>query len=863
MQAVEQESYTPTRLDHVAGFLNADDAPAHVGPYRILATLGEGGMGVVYKAEQLEPIRRTVALKLIKPGLDSCQIIARFEGERQALAMMDHPNVARVFEAGTTDAGRLYFVMEYVPGRSITSFCDENRYTTRQRLGLFLQACEAIQHAHQKAIIHRDLKPSNILVASRDGKPMVKVIDFGVAKATGQSFTDHTLYTHAGQLVGTPEYMSPEQAELGTLEVDTRSDVYSLGVILYELLSGSLPFDAKTLRNANFAQAQQILRNVDPPRPSARLSSMGALGAQIAGNRQTRIDALTQQLRRELEWIPLKAMRKDRTQRYATANELAEDIRNYLTGRPLRAGPESAMYRARKFLRRNKRGVAASAAMALLLIGGIVATTYQAFRATRAERNASSRQREAEIANDNTQAVNDFLTNDLLGAAKPTVAHGRELSVRQALDDAAAKVGQRFHDKPEIEAAVRHSVALTYMALGLSAQGLPHARAAVEIDRRLWGDDHPQTLDAMSTLAKLLRDSGDASGAEALHRQVLEARRMVLGPDDPNTLFSMAHVVAALLAQERFAEAEPLCREALQRSRRSLPMADPETAGNIVNLSTILRAQGKLAEAEQLLREALASYERAMGKDHEYAMAARNNLAFVLQDQGRLDEAESLLREVVANRRRALGERHPNTLSALYALGCVMRDRGRPQDAQPLLREAWEGRHRELGANDPETLGALNMLASALRDQQKFDEAEPLTRQVYERRRVALGDEHADTLASMSNLANLLLVTNRYEEAEPLCAELYRRASAAPISPKLAAVCMSRWGPCLVKLGRYEEAEAPLREAHRRLVATSQPSQQTMRRLLVALAEVCDHANRPEEGAEWRRRLAELERAGR
>src|SRR3954451_1104933 len=334
-------AYDPQQLGAVASLLASSAHPQQIGPYRVLEVVGQGGMGVVYKAEQRSPIQRTVALKVIKLGMDTLEFIARFEQERQALAMMNHPNVARVYDAGATEAGRPYLVMEFVSGEPITVYCDRHHLDTRQRLELFTQACEAIQHAHQKAIIHRDLKPSNILVTSVANKPQVKVIDFGVAKAISQRLTERTMFTATGHLIGTPEFMSPEQAEVSSADIDTRSDIYSLGVVLYELLIGTLPVDPHTMRSAAYAEIQRIIREVDPPRPSTRLSSLGNEAAsEIAKRRRTQVEALTRELRSELEWIPLKAMRKERTERYQTSVELAEDIRNYLSNLPLRAGPE-------------------------------------------------------------------------------------------------------------------------------------------------------------------------------------------------------------------------------------------------------------------------------------------------------------------------------------------------------------------------------------------------------------------------------------------------------------------------------------------------------------------------------------------
>jgi serine/threonine protein kinase len=402
-----------TALDAAAAVAAAEAEPRAGGiesgtmidRYRILEVIGAGGMGVVYKAEQTHPLRRTVALKLIKLGMDTREVVSRFQAERQALATMDHPNVARVIDAGATDTGRPYFVMEYVPAEPITQYCDRNRLDPRARLRLFIEACDGVHHAHQKAILHRDLKPGNILVAVRNDRPSVKIIDFGIAKAVGGGVGEQTSFTGCGQLVGTLEYMSPEQADLGTLDVDTRSDIYSLGVVLYELLTGTMPFDSTTFRAAPFAEMQRIIREQEPPRPSTRLSSLGAReAAEVARVRASEPGTLLGQLRSELEWIPLKAIAKDRSERYRSAAELADDARNYLEHRPLIAGPKTARYRLRKFLRKHAKAVAGMAAVMGIILAMMVAliiTTGQSMQARRAEaaqRRSAEQQRDRAIA---------------------------------------------------------------------------------------------------------------------------------------------------------------------------------------------------------------------------------------------------------------------------------------------------------------------------------------------------------------------------------------------------------------------------------------------------------------------------------
>jgi non-specific serine/threonine protein kinase/serine/threonine-protein kinase len=507
-------------------------AAGQIGPYRLLQLLSEGGMGEVWLAEQKTPIHRTVALKLIKAGMDTKAVVARFESERQALAMMDHPSIARVFDAGSTAEGRPYFVMEYVPGLPITEYCDKHRLTIKERLELFLQVCEGVQHAHQKAIIHRDLKPSNVLVVEQDSKAVPKIIDFGLAKATAQRLTDKTMFTELGVIMGTPEYMSPEQADQSEQNIDTRTDVYSLGVILYQLLVGALPFDAKAMRAAGFEEILRKIREEEPPKPSTKIRSMGDASAASAEKRNEEPRSFAQHLRGELDWITMKALEKDRVRRYGAASELAADISRYLRNEPVVAGPATATYRMKKYALRHRIPLGAAAGLVLLLAGFAVVQAVELHR-IKQERNRADRER------DRATHVTDFMTK-MFKVSNPSEARGNSITVREILDKASADIGTSLTKDPELQAQMMHVMGDVYENLGLDPRAQSLQQRSLEIRQRVLGPEHPDTVASMVSLAVVLADEGRSADAEKLYRDALDIQRRALGPENRNTLNSMS-----------------------------------------------------------------------------------------------------------------------------------------------------------------------------------------------------------------------------------------------------------------------------------------------------------------------------------
>ncbi|MBM4025490.1 MAG: tetratricopeptide repeat protein [Planctomycetes bacterium] len=755
----------------VAAPANLERPGAWIGRYKLLDILGEGGMGMVYLAEQEGPIRRQVALKVIKPGMDSKRVIARFEAERQALALLDHPNIAQVYDAGTTDSGRPYFVMEHIKGLPITDYCDRHKLTIDERLRLFQQVCHGVQHAHQKGIIHRDIKPSNILVLAAGDEAIPKIIDFGVAKAISQPLTERTLVTEDNHLLGTPEYMSPEQADMASEDIDTRSDIYSLGVLLYVLLAGILPYDSETFRQGGIEHIRKTIRETDPKTPSTRLTKLGEEAKTVAESRRTEVATLARCLRRELEWIPLKAMRKERAERYRSASELADEIENYLQGKPLIAGPPSTIYRLKKSVRRHKALVGGLAAvLAVCLIGTMVSVIF-ALGQARARAEAD---RQAKIS----QAVSDFLREDLLASVDPTKAKGRELTVRSFLDTASENLEGKFRNEPLVESSIRDTLGWTYRMLGEIKAAEPHLERALQIRQEQLGQEHPETLNSMGRLGWVYCDQGRYGQAERLWAKKLEISRRVLGDEHPITLVSMNDLGIAYTDLGRYDEAEQLFSKGFQTSRNVLGEQHESTFRLLGNLGQVYEEQGRYDEAEALYLKTRETQRRVWGDENPYTLAFMTFLARVYRQQGRYEESESLYLKTLKMQRRVLGEEHVYSLWSIEGLGRLYAGQGRYEQAEKALAEALEGLRKVRGKEHRDTVRCMNGLAELYTARRRFDEAKPLLTNALDIGRRTLGDDHPVTLESINDLGVLYIQQARHEDAERLLKEAFEGREA-------------------------------------------------------------------------------------
>jgi len=696
-----------------------------IGPYRLVKKLGEGGMGQVWLAEQTAPLQRQVALKLIKVGVYDDSVLQRFQSERQSLAIMEHPSIAKVFDAGATPDGQPYFVMEYVPGVPITDYCDQKRMKIRERLELFVKVCEGVQHAHQKAIMHRDLKPANILVVEMDGKPVPRIIDFGLAKAATPQAVAETMFTQMGAFVGTPGYMSPEQADPSVQDVDTRTDVYSLGVVLYVLLTGFLPFDTKQWEKQPLYEVLRRLREEEPRRPSTKIRMEKESATGTAEMRGTEPKQLVSLLHGDLDCITIKALEKDRARRYGTPSELAGDITRYLRNEPVIARPASTSYRLQKYVRRHRIGVTAAAGVVALLVAFAVMQAVQLRRITR-ERDRANR-------------ITDFMTG-MFKVSDPSEARGNSITAREILDKASKDIDTGLANDPELQAQMMHVMGTVYHNLGVFLQAESLLARAADIRSRALGPENPDTLKSMTLLAWILFRQGQYAEAERLQRHTLDIKRRALGPENPNTLQSMNDLAETLEFEGNFAPAETLLRETLDIRRRVLGPEHPDTLESMTELPRILVNEGRYAEAEKLYRETLELDRRVLGPEHPNTLWLMTNLGNVLDGEGHYAEAEKLGRETLVISRRVLGPEHPNTLITMDGLAAVLAHEGHYAEAEKLGRETLDIKRRTLAADYPDTALSTYILGciAALRGQR--DEALSLLHEAVDHGFAPMGD---------------------------------------------------------------------------------------------------------------------------
>jgi non-specific serine/threonine protein kinase/serine/threonine-protein kinase len=719
-----------------------------IGPYHLLHRIGVGGMGEVWLAEQKEPVRRRVALKLIKAGMDTREVVARFESERQALALMDHPAIAKVFDAGSTPQGRPYFAMEYVNGIPVTAYCDRHRLATEQRLELFIRVCEGVQHAHEKAILHRDLKPSNILVNEVDGKPAPRIIDFGVAKATAQRLTPETLFTQVGEVVGTPAYMSPEQADSGGVDVDTRTDVYSLGVVLYELLVGALPLDFTTTTPDQF---RDRLRDEDVPRPSTKLRTTSQKSDTAAQQRSTDLTALLRLLRGDLDAITLKCLEKERARRYGTPAELAGDIGRYLRHEPVVARPAGVVYRARKYVRRNRIGVAVAAGVALLLLSAAIAQTLQ-LRRTERERDRADR-------------ITKFMT-DMFKVSSPSEARGNDIRAREILDKASGEIDTGLTKDPELQARMMHTMGTVYESLGLYSKAESLYGRAAEIRRGVLGLTNRQTLDSSNKLGFVYREESRFPEAEKLTRETMEQRKRAFGPKDRDTLDSATQLALILDDEGRFADAEKLNRETVDIATRAYGPEDQAAHVARQHLAIDFAYEGKYPEAEKVFREIYEGDRKRLGDDDLTVVGEYDNVGNILLQEDRYAEAEKVYRDCLERHTRLQGRDHPRTLLTAGNLAQALRSEKRYSEAEALLRDTLAAKLKTLGPDHRSTLVTKGNLAETLGSEGKTAEAEQLIRETLESERRTLGPDHTDTLVTLESLGDILKEEKRYPESE-------------------------------------------------------------------------------------------------
>jgi serine/threonine protein kinase len=833
-----------------------EKAGHRIGRYRLMEEIGHGGCGVVYMAEQEKPVRRKVALKVIKLGMDTRQVVARFEAERQALALMDHSNIAKVLDAGATETGRPYFVMELVGGIKMTEYCERNRLSIRQRLDLFVQVCRAIQHAHQKGIIHRDIKPSNVLVATQDGVSVPKVIDFGIAKATQGRLTDQTVFTAFEQFIGTPAYMSPEQAQLGGLDVDTRSDIYSLGVLLYELLTGKTPFDSKELLSGGLELMRRTIQEREPPTPSTRLkkelSGKSEAKAETPGQEQRTASGqqanLKQQIslvRGDLDWIVMKCLQKERARRYETANGLAWDIERHLRNEPVIARPPSRLYEIQRLVRRHKLGFAAATVVVIALAGGAFASTLQAIRATRAERKSTQ--------------VAQFMKEMLQGAG-PSKSLGRDPTMlKEILDKTAERLGKELTNQPEVELELREILAGTYWDLGIFKPMEQMAQHAVRLSRARFGEESAETARALFVLGTAERQLMNLDQAEASLREVFRVRKKLKARCVRELPHTAAELGLVLWLKDKAGEGEAVCREGLEVATREYGAESFQVARLLRILAYTLLGQERWSEAVAKDREALRVVRKLFAEEHPEVALTLNDLGFALGLEGNLDEAEATLRQALAMRRKLLGNEHDMTADSMAMLSGVLLDqtnRAKLEEAETLARESYAIKKKTVG----HSADVLGNLITVLQVQDKDGDVVALCRKELPGLRAAVSPSEMTLLAEvLTGFADSLNSLEGSTEAEPLAREatgIFEKNRPRNWQMFNAERVL---GTVLLGKKEYAGAEPLLLSGYqgmrqdKRLMGGSR--RVYVKKALQQIVQLYEITDRPDQAAEWKQKL--------